>query len=87
MGIIKPLKIIEGWVKAKIVCDQESKDLSQQRLSVCMECPKKLAYDSKMLSIINGKADESLKKFCKDCTCPILQKSLVKSEKCPHGFW
>lgn len=83
--MVKPLHILEGWYKSKIHADKESVDRSQKRLSVCMECPH--AINSSVLKFINGSSQEISTKKCGLCGCPLVEKSLVKDEKCDLGKW
>lgn len=74
--------IITGWLKALFGI---SSDLSKKRLAICAECP--MARTSRFLEIINGKAHHTNGLQCMACSCPCLEKSLVKDEVCPLGKW
>lgn len=77
--------IIKGWFKSKIHSDEFSKELSRERLAICAKCPH--CVDSKFLKFINGKVESINQKMCELCGCPVVEKSLVKEEKCPINKW
>lgn len=80
-----PLHIAEGWFASQIYATPEQKELSEERLSVCRTCP--FAVETTFLKILRDSAIEEKKKACKFCGCPIVEKSLVKEEKCEMNFW
>lgn len=79
--------IVDGWLRAKKVkkSSKAVRDMSTNRLMICDKCP--MSKHSYLLEIVNGKAKEVYTRICEGCKCPLLQKSLVKSEKCPLDKW
>lgn len=72
-------KILEGW-RNHLFPPQEIKDfvhkISEERLAICKTCPNNSTPDRiKMFS------------FCKNCGCPLIQKSKSLSSECPVKNW
>ncbi len=61
--------------------DIVSKEIQQQRLSICNQCPFKRA-DFKTL-LVNKKGVAQ----CKICKCSLTDKVLWSDEKCPKNKW
>lgn len=86
--MIKKVKhILIGWGKRWGVLPVSSAEekLSQLRLKICAGCPDHKT--SKVLEIVNGNAEEVHMMFCKKCTCPCYQKTIVVEENCPLNHW
>lgn len=83
--MINPFHIIKGWFASKIFASDSVEEISKQRLFECEKCP--FAKQKKWLKFINGEANEIESLACDKCGCPVVQKSLVKNEKCPVDKW
>lgn len=84
------LKIYEGWSKSLGLKEvsEENKQLSKNRLKICIACPH--AKEMWLKKIIDGflKRDKATSGIgCELCGCPVNEKSLVISEECPIGKW
>lgn len=77
--------IFRGWFASKIHKTVSAAELSSERLSECEICP--FTYSSKILIFINRDAKEIETLACRGCGCPVVEKSLVKEEKCPKDKW
>lgn len=62
-----------------------AKRRSRERLKECAKCDD--AIDSSVLKFINGEAEQIKCKACRFCGCPVVEKSLVKNEKCHLNKW
>ena len=83
--MINPFHIIKGWFYSLIFASATKKKLSKERLKECESCEE--AVKSDMLTLVNGSFENVNCLRCTICGCPVLQKSLVKNEKCPKGKW
>ncbi len=87
--MINPFHIIKGWFASKIYADKIAFVRSKLRLLDCEKC--EFAKPKKWLKFINGEAEEVKYLACTGCSknihCPVVEKSLVKNEKCPKGKW
>ena len=87
--MINPFHIIKGWFASKIYTDNFAFVRSKLRLLDCGKCS--FTKQSKVLKFINGDANEIETLVCTGCSknfhCPVVEKSLVKNEKCPKGKW
>ena len=83
--MINPIHIIKGWFASKIFAPDSVEEISKQRLLECEKCP--FTKQSKILKFINGDAKEIDTLVCTGCGCPVVEKSLVKNEKCPKNKW
>lgn len=79
------LHIIKGWFRSYIYSSAKIKQLSEERLKVCRDCP--FAVEKTFLKILRDDAVEEKKKACKFCGCPIVEKSLVENENCHLNLW
>lgn len=83
--------IAEGWGKSLGLLEVSQQDwaMSERRMDICAEC--KHATESKFLKIIGRDVKEMGAIVCGKCPslikCPVNEKTLVKSEKCPVGLW
>lgn len=79
--------IIEGWGKSIGLFDvsPDEQALSEKRMAVCAECPN--AEQSRFLKLLKGESHNMDAIYCKLCKCPVNEKSLVKNETCPIGYW
>lgn len=79
--------IIEGWSKAMGLMEvtEENQEVSTERLKICAQCPR--ATQSKTLKFIKGHANNMDTFYCQICKCPVTEKSLVLTEKCPLKKW
>ncbi len=78
--------IAESWYDF-IHADPYTKNLMQDRLSICDKCPHKVqmnALGKFIVSTINSEA--SLFK-CKLCTCPLAAKTANPRSECPIKKW
>lgn len=84
---MKIKNIFIGWFKKwKLVeVSNAEQKLSELRLKICGRCEK--ATDNKILELVNDSAVTVHRKYCTECKCPCLQKSLVINENCPIGKW
>ena len=83
--MFNPIHILVGWFRSQIYASEKTKKLSEERLKVCRTCH--FAVEKSFLKVIKGDAIEEKTKACKFCGCPILEKGLVKSEKCEMNLW
>lgn len=85
--IRKVKHIVIGWGKKYgwLPTIKAEEKLSELRLRICQGCPFHEA--SKVLEILNGHANYVDTIYCKKCSCPASQKSLVVDEKCPVDKW
>jgi len=87
--MIKIIHILKGWFASKIYADKDTESISKIRLLECENC--EFTKQSKVLKFINGDAKEIETLVCTGCSknfhCPVVEKSLVKNEKCPKGKW
>jgi len=67
-----------GYTKAKLHIDRASDSAIASRKRTCGACQ----YSSK-----NSMGRFTIKSVCSLCTCPIEEKSKVKSAKCDAGKW
>ena len=81
------LNIIRGWLLGLNWTKRtpEINRLSKERLSVCKVCMH--SKSTKVLRVLNGKENYEDSLMCTKCSCPCLEKSLVKQEKCPLKKW
>lgn len=87
-GMIKKVKhILLGWCKRAglLPVSEAEEKLAQLRLNICAGC--RYHKTSQVLEIVNGNAEEVNMLYCKKCTCPCYQKTIVVKEKCPMKFW
>lgn len=83
--------IVEGWSKSLgqaaglYEVPAETAALSVERLKVCATCP--LAQESSFLKIFKSRAETLGAVYCTGCGCPVNEKSLVLTEKCPENKW
>lgn len=79
--------ILTGWIRSRRrkKLDSAIQKMSSDRLAICKNCP--MAKHSNLIEIINGNAEMVYTQICDGCKCPLLQKSLVKSEQCPLNKW
>lgn len=81
----KIIHILKGWFASKVYANKNTESISKIRLLECENC--EFTKQSKVLKFINGDAKEIETLKCKGCGCPVVEKSLVKNEKCPKGKW
>lgn len=79
------LHVLKGWFRSQVYSTNKQRKLSEERLEVCKSCP--FAVEKSFLKILRNEAVEEKKKACPFCGCPIVEKSLVKEEKCPLNLW
>lgn len=79
------LHVLKGWFRSQVYSTNKQRKLSEERLEVCKSCP--FAVEKTFLKILPNRAVEEKKKACTFCGCPIVEKSLVKEEKCPLNLW
>jgi hypothetical protein len=79
--------IIVGWGKRLGILQVSTAEakLSQLRLKECSRCI--FSKQSKVLELLNGNATYTAMLYCKRCSCPCLEKTLVVDEKCPINRW
>lgn len=81
--------IFTGWFRSYVWAGKSIKELSKERLKVCEACDN--AIESSTLKILRGTdVEHVLEKKCSrpiGCGCPVVEKSLVKSETCPLKKW
>lgn len=83
--MINIIHIVKGWFASKIYASKTAGELSMERLKRCEFC--RYAKPSKVLKFINGDALEINTMKCSGCGCPVVEKSMVKDEKCPLKKW
>lgn len=83
--MINPLHILTGWFRSQIYAPERIKKLSEERLKVCIDCP--YAVEKSFLKIREDGEHQEKTKACDLCGCPIQEKTLVESEKCPENLW
>ena len=72
--------------KWKVVKTSDSlQKLSRERLDKCIICP--WSQVSKIVQVVNGNAQYEDTLVCNKCSCPCVEKTLVKSEKCLLNKW
>lgn len=81
----KIFHILKGWSRSYIYSSAKIKQLSEERLKVCRDCP--FAVEKTFLKILRDDAVEEKKKACKFCGCPIVEKSLVEESCCELNLW
>lgn len=79
--------ILEGWGKSLgwLSVDPVTAKMSEERLKICSTCP--MAKESKFLKLFRGEGRELDAIYCTGCGCPVNEKSLVPTEKCPQNKW
>lgn len=90
--LVNGLKAIaEGWGKSLGIYEvtEENKRLSKKRMAICADCEH--ARTSNFLKILGREAHQLGAIICEKCPtllkCPVNEKTLVESEKCPIGKW
>jgi hypothetical protein len=79
------IHIVKGWFRSYFYASERIKKLSEQRLEVCRNCP--FAVEKSFLKFRENEAIQEKTKACQFCGCPIIEKSLVKEEKCHLNLW
>lgn len=76
-----------GWCKRAglLPVSEAEEKLAQLRMNICAGCIHHKT--SKVLELANGKAEEVNTMYCKFCSCPCYQKTIVVKERCPKNFW
>jgi hypothetical protein len=64
--------IINGW-KNTLITNDYVEEISQYRLTICNECPKK--QDTFGIDV------------CGECGCPLMSKTRSLESKCPLNKW
>lgn len=79
--------ILEGWGKSLGLLEvtEQNKKLSCARMAICTGCEH--ARESSFLKIIGREAHDIKAVACTKCGCPVNEKTLVTTEKCPIGLW
>lgn len=87
VNMIKIKSILTGWARklGLLSIPVDLKELSQMRLRICEQCS--WAKSKKLLEILNGNTNLVNTLICTKCTCPCLEKSLVRKESCPINKW
>lgn len=88
--MINPFHIIKGWFASKVYAPLKAKILSRQRLQECTKC--EFSMPSKVLRFFKRDTVREVEILvCRGCSrhlyCPVVEKSLVKEEKCPKNKW
>ncbi len=69
--------IVEGWKQNLLFAcgriDSTVKQIADERLSVCAECP--------------NRSDWTIAAICKICSCELSAKTKVLGEYCPLNIW
>ena len=82
--------IYEGWSKSLGIVEvsEENKELAKKRVAICVECP--FSEEMWLKKFIDGMLQNDTLGSgigCGKCGCPVNEKALVVSEKCPVGRW
>lgn len=82
--------IYEGWTKSLGLAEvtEENKDLALARVKICVQCPH--AEEHWLKKFIDGALQRDQLGSgigCKLCGCPVNEKALVITTKCPDGRW
>ena len=82
--------IAEGWSKSLglVEVSEENKELARKRVAICIECPH--AKEQWLKKFIDGILQNDVQGSgigCSLCGCPVNEKALVDSEKCPDKRW
>lgn len=85
----KLVHILKGWARRfnLIPTPVDLKQISEDRLWVCLSNEGVCARRTKLLQILNGEAEYVNTLVCTKCHCPCLEKSLVREETCPLKKW
>lgn len=83
--MINPIHILQGWFASLIWASSATIRLSIERLKECKKCEN--TTQSSLLKIVKGSFEEINCLRCNSCGCPIVEKSMVKDEKCPLNKW
>lgn len=79
--------IVIGWGKRLgfLPTSKAEVELAALRMKQCGKCA--YSKESKVLRILNGRAEYEHQLGCMKCGCPCYEKTIVVDERCPIDKW